>query len=204
MALDKIMVKDHSDSERGNPLLPHWLRFPISRQDSTYHDLKTPAVKHWLEWEIAKWVHEGSIWQTIAPWWTLYHGAMSHSCSQGVRAATSFTSGLGNTDVVKAFNVNHYITWLWYQVCIPDFLITFTHKKNERNVVFNDILVMVIWQQIYGKRPLSEGRNPLPPLHGVLFSISSKGYFICTISLTGQHIPQPLSHQLWSTGWNEK
>ena len=44
------MVKDHSDSERGNPLPPHGLLFPISskgsclyapshRQDSTYHSL---------------------------------------------------------------------------------------------------------------------------------------------------------------------
>ena len=43
------MVKDHSDSERGNPLPPHGLLFPISskgfvyapshRHDSTYHNL---------------------------------------------------------------------------------------------------------------------------------------------------------------------
>ena len=40
------MVKDHSDNERGNPLLPHGLLFPISskgsficRQDNTYHHL---------------------------------------------------------------------------------------------------------------------------------------------------------------------
>ena len=33
------MVKNHSDSERGNPLPLHWLLFPISRQDSTYHGL---------------------------------------------------------------------------------------------------------------------------------------------------------------------
>ena len=43
------MVKDHSDSERGNPLPPHDLLFPISskgilyvsshRQDSTYHGI---------------------------------------------------------------------------------------------------------------------------------------------------------------------
>ena len=43
------MVKDHSDSERGNPLPPHRLLFPINskgflyasshRQDNTYHDL---------------------------------------------------------------------------------------------------------------------------------------------------------------------
>ena len=46
----RLMVKDHSDSERGNPLLPHGLCFPISskgcfiyapsyKQDSTYHSL---------------------------------------------------------------------------------------------------------------------------------------------------------------------
>ena len=35
------MVKDHSDSERGNPLPPHGLLFllyaPSHRQDNTYH-----------------------------------------------------------------------------------------------------------------------------------------------------------------------
>ena len=30
----KHMVKDHSNSERGNPLLPHRLLFPISRKGS--------------------------------------------------------------------------------------------------------------------------------------------------------------------------
>ena len=29
------MVKDHSDNERGNPLPPHGLVFPISSKDST-------------------------------------------------------------------------------------------------------------------------------------------------------------------------
>ena len=44
------MVKDHSDIERGYPLLPHGLLFPITskgsviciipyRQDNTYYDL---------------------------------------------------------------------------------------------------------------------------------------------------------------------
>ena len=46
----KLMVKDLSDSERGNPLPPHGLLFPISskdsfinasshRQDNAYHGL---------------------------------------------------------------------------------------------------------------------------------------------------------------------
>ena len=44
--------------------------------------------------------------------------------------------------------------------------------------------------------------NPLPP-HGLLITINSKGSFICTIPQTGLHIPRPLLHQSWSTGWNE-
>ena len=48
----------------------------------------------------------------------------------------------------------------------------------------------------------SERGNPLPP-HGLLFLISSKGSFICIIPQTGKHIPRPLLHQLWRTGWNE-
>ena len=47
-----------------------------------------------------------------------------------------------------------------------------------------------------------ERGNLLPP-HGLLFPINSKGSFICTITQTGLHIPQPLLHQSWSTGWNE-
>ena len=49
----------------------------------------------------------------------------------------------------------------------------------------------------------SERGNLLLP-HGLLFLISSKGSFICTIPQTGYNIPQPLLHQSWSTGWNEK
>ena len=49
----------------------------------------------------------------------------------------------------------------------------------------------------------SERGNPLPP-HGLLFPISIKGSFICTIPQTGYDIPRPLVHQSWSTGWNEK
>ena len=63
----KHMVKDHSDSEKGNPLLPHRLLFPINSKGSficTIPDriayttaFVTPIVEHWLEREIAQWVH---------------------------------------------------------------------------------------------------------------------------------------------------
>ena len=61
------MVKDHSDSEKGNPLPPHRLLLSINSKGSficTSTDrithttaFVTPVVEHWLEREIAQWVH---------------------------------------------------------------------------------------------------------------------------------------------------
>ena len=57
------MVKNHSDRERGNPLPPHRLLFPISSKGSCICTIPqtmafvTPVVEHWLEREIAQWVH---------------------------------------------------------------------------------------------------------------------------------------------------
>ena len=62
------MVKDHSDSQRGNPLPPHRLIFPISSKGSFYMHNPTdriahttapvaPVVDHWLKREIAQVVH---------------------------------------------------------------------------------------------------------------------------------------------------
>ena len=74
------MLKDHSDNERGNPLPPHGLVFPISSKvffymlhptDRIAHNTAfvIPVVDHWLEREIDQWVHhEGSIRRPIAPW----------------------------------------------------------------------------------------------------------------------------------------
>ena len=70
---------------RGNPLMPHGLLFLISSKGSficNHHidriaqttSFVTPVMEHWLEQEIAQWVHhEGSI--RLAS----YHGATSHS-----------------------------------------------------------------------------------------------------------------------------
>ena len=71
-------VKDHSDNERRNLLLPlYGLLFSISSKasfistipkDSTYHSLIL-VVEHWVESEIAQWVHhDGLIRWVIAPW----------------------------------------------------------------------------------------------------------------------------------------
>ena len=60
------MVKDQSDSEKGDPLPSHRLLFPINSKGSficTIPDriahttaFVTPVVEHWLEREIAQWV----------------------------------------------------------------------------------------------------------------------------------------------------
>ena len=66
------MVKDYSDSESGKMLPPHGLLFSISSKGFYMHHptdrithttaFVTPVVEHWLEREIAQWVHhEGPI-----------------------------------------------------------------------------------------------------------------------------------------------
>ena len=67
----------------------------------------------------------------------------------------------------------------------------------ERNVLFNDAL-NTFYLRLYGVTHMvkdhsedGERGNPLLP-HGLLFSINSKGSFICTIPQTGYHIPRPL------------
>ena len=81
-------------------------------------------------------------------------------------------------------------------------------RRKEGNVLFTDAL-NTFYLRLYGVRHMvkdhsdSEKGNTLPP-HRLLSPINRKGSFICTIPQTGQHIPWPLLHQSWSTGWNEK
>ena len=68
-------------------------------------------------------------------------------------------------------------------------LVTTRVGRKEGNVLFNDAL-NTFYLRLYGVRHMvkdhsdSEKGNPLPP-HGLLFSINSKGSFICTIPQTG-------------------
>ena len=63
------------------------------------------------------------------------------------------------------------------------------YMGRERNVLFNDAL-NTFYLRLYGVTHMvkdhsdRERGNPLPP-HGLLFPISSKGSFICTIPQTG-------------------
>ena len=68
-------------------------------------------------------------------------------------------------------------------------VVLFSEGRKEGNVLFNDAL-NTFYLRLYGVRHMvkdhsdSEKGNPLPP-HGLLFSINSKGSFICTIPKTG-------------------
>ena len=70
--------------------------------------------------------------------------------------------------------------------CLP---FVYLDIRKEGNVLFNDVL-NTFYLRLYGVRHVvndhsdSERENPLPP-HGLLFSINSKGSFICTIPQTG-------------------
>ena len=78
-------------------------------------------------------------------------------------------------------------------------------ELTSTGVLFNDALntfYLRLIRHMVKDHSDSEKGNPLPP-HGVLFPINSKGSFICIIPQTGLHIPRPLLHQSWSTGWNE-
>ena len=68
-------------------------------------------------------------------------------------------------------------------------LLDYFCRIKEGNVLFNDAL-NTFYLQLYGVRHMvkdhsdSEKGNPLPP-HRLLFTINSKGSFICTIPQTG-------------------
>ena len=81
--------------------------------------------------------------------------------------------------------------WTSQTIHIPVYVCVFVILclARERNVLFNDAL-NTFYLRLYGVRHMvkdhsdSERGNPLPP-HRLLFPISSKGSFICTIPQTG-------------------
>ena len=76
-------------------------------------------------------------------------------------------------------------------------MFTLAQLRKEGNVLFNDALNTYGITHMVKDHSDRERGNLLPP-HGLLFSINSKGSFICTIRQTGLHIPRLLLHQSWS------
>ena len=76
-------------------------------------------------------------------------------------------------------------------VCMYTYMCVRSNRKirKEGNILFNDA-PNTFYLRLYGVRHMvkdnsgSERGNPLSP-HGLLFSINSKGSFICTMPHTG-------------------
>ena len=130
-----------------------------------------------------------------------------HSTIPGIKRAISCTDPLSQDDCL-ACNYKHYrvqviINNICSDVllgccqCLAEQHISYrgTIRRNassnwkEGNVLFNDAL-HTFYLRFYGVRYMvknhsdSERGNPLPP-HGLLFSITSKGCFICITPQTG-------------------
>ena len=145
--------------------------------------------------ELARWLPTQSLYNLLGP-----AIGQQFLLTRRARIIRVITSKIQTTFIRKEGNVlfnntlNTFYLWLY--------------GRKEGNILFNDALnTFYLW--LYGVRHMvkdhsdSERGNLLPP-HRLLFLNSSKGSFICTIPQTGLHIPLPLLHQSWSTGWNEK
>ena len=145
----------------------------------------TPVVEHWLEREIAQWVHpmkdrsdDPSHHER-----TLYLWAMSHSPkSDKFNNTQPVIHTLKNIPKNPTNKQTPPPTKQTYKQCLR-------FGRKEGNVSFNDAL-NTFYLRLYGVRHKvkdhsdSEKGNPLPP-HRLLFTINSKGSFICTIPQTG-------------------
>ena len=73
------------------------------------------------------------------------------------------------------------VYWLYYGRPALRYVLS---EKKEGNVSYayaiNTFYFTVIWRQIYGKDHSDiERGNPLPPIHELIFPISSKIFYIC-------------------------
>ena len=110
------MVKDHSDSERRNPMLPHGLLFPISSKGSFICIIPyrithttvfvTPVAGHWLEREIAQWVHRSD-------------DPSHHERTLLPRSYISLhrETGFASLSERRQYHLLHYKLWMMYQLC---------------------------------------------------------------------------------------
>ena len=147
----------------------------------------TPVVEHWMDREIAQWVHHMK---------DRSDDPSHHERTPLPQSYISLPSFLlipnskRNPKTSEIF-LSKGNLWLYYYTY---------NNEEEGHVLFNDTpntfylwlnlsdIIMVI------NHSDSERGNPLLPLHGLFFPISSKGSFICTIifdlSLTGYEYKQ--------------
>ena len=70
----------------------------------------------------------------------------------------------------------------YFGLCLSELLRQIPSYRKEGNILFNDAV------NTFYMGSDCQRKNPLPPLHGLLFLISSKGSFIYITPQTGQYI----------------
>ena len=167
MASD-IMVKDHSDSERGNPLPPHGLLFPISSKGSFICIIPQTGEREREMFYLA--THS-----THFMYGYMESDIMVKDHSDSERGNPLLPHGL-------LFPISSKGSF----ICI----IPQTGER-EREMFYLTMDSTHFNLRLYGVRQMvkdhsdSEKGNPLPP-HRPLLSINSKGSFICIIPQTGE------------------
>ena len=116
-------------------------------------------------------------WQCCSTY-NYYVTMLGHGCNMLRQTTVSIV----NRNIMTFIPILFYYGILFYK-CTPllNQKLYYLLGRKEGNVLFNDTL-----NTFYGVRHMvkdhsdSERGNPLPP-HGLLFSISSNGFFICII-----------------------
>ena len=110
-------------------------------------------------------------------------------------------------NVISEQTMFHCISSIKY--IVSSLSLTLNSRRKDGNVLFNDAF-NTFYLRLYGVGHMvkdhsdNERGNLLQP-HGLLLLISSEGSFYMHHSTDRiAHTTRPLSHQSWSTGWNEK
>ena len=188
---------------------------PSHRQDNTYHGLcytSRGALAGTRNSSMGP-PHEGSIRRPNASranafttmtnnaWWSdVYLKCTSHDGFVGRRGAVAVHQGAvfvheGRAQVISVQDIQPQRGEPAPRVGVAVVLANkeqmteWMETRKEGNGLFNDAL-NTFYLRVYGVRHMvkdhsdSDKGNPLPP-HRLLFVVSSKGYFICTIPQTG-------------------
>ena len=167
----------------------------------------TPVVEHWLEWEIAQWVHSTKdrsvTYHTMSE--CSYHRATSCSCTHTKGRCTVFS--FLNQQWPPSNKKNHRSENRCKQ------MLHWRSVEHIHRCEMNEMFYLMTHKThfIYGYMASdmvkdhsdSEKGNPLLP-HRQLFPINSKGSLYASSHRQGSTYHSLCYNQSWSTGWNEK
>ena len=129
-----------------------------------------PVVEHWLEGEIAQWVHPMNALTTEL-----------HLAPQTSTKTKSESTYFWHTCIVWEQNICGILVvdckmFVCVNVCMYIYECMYVWKEGKFHLTTHSTHFFT--RRTYGKGPLSERGNQMPPLHGLLFPFSSKGSFI--------------------------